>query len=216
MSFHSDTYNNATCANMSAGFDDLCPYYRIEAFRCSVAVRNIQSPCPSPSGGAGAGVWASLRTPSGAATLMTEMRSWAERHSEYGIFTFNYFYILADGAQEFTLLTLRNMGIAVAVIALISFLLIPSAVGTAVVVVAVISMEVGVVGFLGLWGVNLDTVSSISLLLSVGFSVDLTAHIVHAFVAADDPLPTKRAIKALENFGSPILQGTPSFLLHFP
>ena len=40
------------------------------------------------------------------------------------------------------------------------------------VVLSILSISFGTVGYLHLWGVNLDAVSLISMLMSIGFSVD--------------------------------------------
>lgn len=49
------------------------------------------------------------------------------------------------------------------------------------VVLSIISISVGTVGYLHLWDVNLDAVSLISMLMSIGFSVDYSAHICYHF-----------------------------------
>ncbi|KHN84295.1 Patched domain-containing protein 3 [Toxocara canis] len=49
------------------------------------------------------------------------------------------------------------------------------------VVLSIISICVGTVGYLHLWDVRLDAVSLISMLMSIGFSVDYSAHICYHF-----------------------------------
>lgn len=41
----------------------------------------------------------------------------------------------------------------------------------------------GIIGYLHLWGVHLDAVSLISILMSVGFSVDYSAHVCYHYFA---------------------------------
>lgn len=55
------------------------------------------------------------------------------------------------------------------------------------------------------WGVNLDAISMISIIMSIGFAVDLSAHIVYAFVTAHGD-SKERVIGALEHLGWPIFQ----------
>ena len=59
------------------------------------------------------------------------------------------------------------------------------------------------------WGVNLDAVSMISLIMSIGFAVDLCAHIVYAFISAEGSNERERVIGALEHLGWPIFQVYP-------
>ena len=56
-----------------------------------------------------------------------------------------------------------------------------------------------------LWGVNLDAVSMISIIMSIGFAVDLSAHIIYAFVTSHGDTK-QRVIGALETLGWPIFQ----------
>uniref|UniRef100_A0AC34QF86 Patched domain-containing protein 3 n=1 Tax=Panagrolaimus sp. JU765 TaxID=591449 RepID=A0AC34QF86_9BILA len=49
------------------------------------------------------------------------------------------------------------------------------------VVLSILSISCGTVGYLHLWNVNLDAVSLISMLMSIGFSVDYSAHICYHY-----------------------------------
>ncbi|KAK6040605.1 hypothetical protein COOONC_21890 [Cooperia oncophora] len=51
------------------------------------------------------------------------------------------------------------------------------------VVVSIVSICLGIVAYLHLWGVCLDAVSLISILMSVGFSVDYSAHVCYHYFA---------------------------------
>lgn len=55
------------------------------------------------------------------------------------------------------------------------------------------------------WGVHLDAVSMISIIMSIGFSVDLSSHITYAFVAAKGD-SNMRVTEALKSLGWPIFQ----------
>ena len=70
---------------------------------------------------------------------------------------------------------------------------------------AIISINIGVFGYMTLWGVNLDAVSMISIIMSIGFAVDLSAHIIYAFVTSHGDT-RERVIGALEVLGWPIFQ----------
>ncbi|VDM54573.1 unnamed protein product [Angiostrongylus costaricensis] len=51
------------------------------------------------------------------------------------------------------------------------------------VVISITSICLGIVAYLHLWGVRLDAVSLISILMSVGFSVDYSAHVCYHYFA---------------------------------
>uniref|UniRef100_A0AC35U7U8 G_PROTEIN_RECEP_F1_2 domain-containing protein n=1 Tax=Rhabditophanes sp. KR3021 TaxID=114890 RepID=A0AC35U7U8_9BILA len=106
--------------------------------------------------------------------------------------------------------TLQNVGISLICMIIISFLLIPSVPSALIIVIMIISISVGVFGYMTFWGVNLDAVSMISLIMSIGFAVDLSAHIVYAFVASPGTDSKERVKAALAHLGWPIFQGASS------
>ena len=75
----------------------------------------------------------------------------------------------------------------------VAFLLVPSLNAVAMVALSICSICVGVIGYMTLWDVNLDSVSMINLVLCIGFSVDFSAHICYHFsISADEQSPAKQ------------------------
>ena len=81
--------------------------------------------------------------------------------------------------------TLLNLGIAVLSCLVVAFLLMPSLIAVTMVALAISSICVGVIGFMTFWGVSLDSISMINIVLCIGFSVDFSAHICYHFSASD-------------------------------
>uniref|UniRef100_A0A0K0DJT9 MMPL domain-containing protein n=1 Tax=Angiostrongylus cantonensis TaxID=6313 RepID=A0A0K0DJT9_ANGCA len=76
--------------------------------------------------------------------------------------------------------------ISVSAIVLMSFLVLLFVMNWEAVISVVISITsicLGIVAYLHLWGVRLDAVSLISILMSVGFSVDYSAHVCYHYFA---------------------------------
>jgi len=109
--------------------------------------------------------------------------------------------------------TLQDIFIAIICMIIISLLLIPSVIGAILITLAIVSINVGLVGFMTWWSVNLDAISMISVLMSVGFAVDLSAHITYAFTVEKGQTATERAISGLEHMGYPVVQGALATLL---
>lgn len=109
--------------------------------------------------------------------------------------------------------TIQTVSIATTVMLVISFILIPSPVCALWVTFAIGSVIVGVAGFMGLLGINLDSISMINLVISIGFSVDFSAHISYTFVSSAKPSVNDKAVEALSHLGYPILQGALSTIL---
>lgn len=96
---------------------------------------------------------------------------------------------------------------------LIALVLIPHPMCSLWVAVVIISVDTGVIGFMTLWGISLDTVSMITIIMSIGFAVDFAAHTAHAFVASGETSAAKRIPEALGSIGWPSLQGGLSTVL---
>uniref|UniRef100_A0A0R3RVQ0 SSD domain-containing protein n=1 Tax=Elaeophora elaphi TaxID=1147741 RepID=A0A0R3RVQ0_9BILA len=95
---------------------------------------------------------------------------------------------------------------------IVSFIMIPSWIAAFVIAFAIFSIDIGVIGFMTFWGVRLESVSIITVIMSIGFAVDLSAHIGYAYVKSDGDRHTK-AIKALETIGWPVFMGALSTVL---
>merc|ERR1712038_666599 len=75
------------------------------------------------------------------------------------------------------------------------------------------SIELGVVGFMTLWGVRLDSISMINLIMCIGFSVDFSAHISYHFMSHKNMAMEDRVSDSLYALGLPITQGAISTIL---
>lgn len=110
--------------------------------------------------------------------------------------------------------TIQTLGIAAASMLAVSLILIPNPLVAILVSLSVISVITGVIGFMTFWGVSLESVSLVNLVLCIGFSVDFTAHIAYAFASSDSTLPpTVRISSNLGFLGYPVLQGAVSTIL---
>lgn len=96
---------------------------------------------------------------------------------------------------------------------IISFIFIPNILCSIWITFSIISIEVGVVGYMSLWDVNLDSISMINLIMCIGFSIDFTAHICYVYMSSKCKLPKDRVREALYSLGLPIVQGSVSTIL---
>lgn len=109
--------------------------------------------------------------------------------------------------------TIQTILVAVIVMLAVSLILIPNLLCSVWVAFAICSVIVGVTGFMALWGVNLDSISMINLVMCIGFSVDFSAHITYSFVSSPKSDVNQKAMHALSHLGCPILQGAMSTVL---
>jgi len=96
---------------------------------------------------------------------------------------------------------------------LVSFILIPNPICSLWVAFSIVSIEVGVIGYMAWWNVSLDGIALINLIMCVGFSVDFSAHICYHYMSEDGKSPEDRISASLYALGIPILQGGTSTIL---
>jgi len=113
-------------------------------------------------------------------------------------FSFEFLYWEDVGVIDVELT--RNLLICGGVIIVIIGLMIPVPRIAAVVVVGVTFAVFDLVGYLGHWGVTINGVSTIYILISVGLAVDYSAHIAHIFTASTGT-SQERAVKSLTRIG---------------
>lgn len=109
--------------------------------------------------------------------------------------------------------SLQNMVVGAGVMMLVSFMFIPNILCSLWVAFSIISIETGVIGYMALWHVNLDSISMINLIMCIGFSVDFTAHICYAYMSSKAKRPEERVQECLYALGLPIFQGAISTIL---
>lgn len=105
-------------------------------------------------------------------------------------------------------LTVQNVLIGGGIMMIVSFIFIPNVFCAVWVAFSIISIELGVVGYMALWKVNLDSISMINIIMCIGFSVDFTAHICYSYMSSTAKTPNEKMKMALYSLGLPIFQGT--------
>ncbi|KIH44366.1 hypothetical protein ANCDUO_25609 [Ancylostoma duodenale] len=104
--------------------------------------------------------------------------------------------------DQFTIIvpnTVQNIIIALACMVLIAFLLIPQPMCAFWVALACGSIDFGVFFFQ-------DAISMITIIMSIGFSVDYSAHITYGYVVSKESLPRDKVRDALSALGWPLCQ----------
>lgn len=108
----------------------------------------------------------------------------------------------------------RNVLVAFAVVFVVCLLLIAQVATVLLVLSCVVFTLVDVIGFAYLWGVTINVVSTINLVLAIGLAVDYAAHIGHAFMTATGST-NKRTRDSLTQVGTAVFNGGFSTFLAF-
>lgn len=109
--------------------------------------------------------------------------------------------------------TQQNLAFAGISIFIITVLLIPEPRMVILTLFAVASMIIGLIGFMYLWGLVLSSLTMLAMIMSVGFSVDYSVHIIHAYMQAKGDTREIKIKKAIEMAGGPVFNGAFSTFL---
>ena len=145
--------------------------------------------------------------------MMLKAREIADEYPDLNVTVFHPGFIYYDQYIAVWPNIRQNMLMATAAMFVVSLLLIPHPVCSVWVTFSIVSICVGVIGYMSWWGVNLDTISMINLIMCIGFCVDFSAHITYAFVSAEGDNGNERMRNALHALGYPIAQGALSTIL---
>lgn len=74
------------------------------------------------------------------------------------------------------------------------------------VVFTVAMIEIDVIGIMYLWGINLNAVSTVNLVMAIGISVEFCVHIAHSFML-NHGTRVERARAALTKMGASVFKG---------
>ncbi|KAK6758404.1 hypothetical protein RB195_015926 [Necator americanus] len=148
------------------------------------------------------------------AKLQHTWREVAKRNKQYNVTIFQTYSFYVDQLDSIGGNTLSTVIVAAITMDLACFLMIPSASSIVSSSIAMLSINVGVFGLLSLWNVNLDPISMCTTLMSIGFSVDFTAHISYHFYRNPISWTTdERLADALRSIGWPMIQAGFSTIL---
>lgn len=126
---------------------------------------------------------------------------------------FHPYFVFFDQFELVRPISIQSMCYGAVIMMIISFIFIPNILCSLWVAFSVVSIEVGVAGYMSLWDVNLDPISMINLIMCIGFSVDFTAHICYAYMSSEARRPRDKVSESLFSLGMPIIQGASTTIL---
>ena len=146
------------------------------------------------------------------AYLMVKMRAVAEQ-SPLPVVAFHHNFELFEQYLATLPATVETLGYAVAVIVVVCIIFLPHPFIVALITLSIILIFVNILGFMYFWGITLSSVTMIHLIMSVGFSVDFSAHVCSAYLMSNFITRSERAYDAITHAASPILNGAMSSMM---
>ncbi|KAJ9597835.1 hypothetical protein L9F63_011330, partial [Diploptera punctata] len=124
------------------------------------------------------------------------------------VFPYSIFYVFYEQYLTTWPDTLFSIGVSLAAIFVVTFLLMGLDVFSSIVVVITITMiVVNIGGLMYWWHITLNAVSLVNLVMAVGIAVEFCSHLVHSFAVSVKETRVQRAEDALTHMGSSIFSG---------
>lgn len=154
----------------------------------------------------------SIKDSSNQGNFMLRMRDIASS-SAFPTFAYSPPFVFFEQYVAILANTLQTLGIAVGVMLVVTAIFMPHPLLVALVTTTMVMIIVGICGFMHFWGLTLSSVTMIHIIMSVGFSVDFSAHICHAYIIVNGKTRDERVKAAITRSGGPVLNAAVSSVL---
>ena len=145
---------------------------------------------------------------------LLSLREELEKKSSISVYAVSLAHIYIEQFVVILGDTIRNTAISSATILLITLPYLINPLVTFAVFSGFVSLIFELLGLMYLWGVALNSISMIIIVMAVGFAVDYSAHIAHAFVVSSKLSSIERMTEVMNTIGTSVLCGGKfSFLL---
>ncbi|BES94988.1 niemann-pick [Nesidiocoris tenuis] len=129
-------------------------------------------------------------------------------NSDVEVFPYSIFYVFYEQYLTMWMDTLKSVSISLLTIFLVTFVLMGLNLTAAFVTTLTISMIItDIGGLMYIWGVSLNAVSLVNLVMAIGISVEFCSHIVHSYGSSSKETRIAKAADAVVNMGSSVFSG---------
>lgn len=145
--------------------------------------------------------------------MMLRMREIADSANDLSVIAFSPPFIFYEQYVSILPQTLQTLGTSIIAVFAVTIIFMPHPFILFYILVTLVMIITGTIGFMHFWGLTLSSVTMIHLIMSVGFSVDMTAHVCHSFMISDGGSKNERVTSALEGSGGPLFNGAVSSII---
>lgn len=147
------------------------------------------------------------------AVPMTKLRDLCEK-SDLPVFAYAISFKYYEQFEQTMPNIVQSFVIAIEAMYLISLLFVPDLTSTIAILSSMLSIMVGLMGCMHAWGLTLSSVTMIQLVMSIGFCVDFSVHVTHAFITGvGTGSRGVRAYKACMRTGVPVFNSALSTII---
>lgn len=111
------------------------------------------------------------------------------KHTGTNVFPYSLFYVFFEQYGHIIGITQEILGLGLASVLLVTALLLGSWRTGAIVTTVVALTVVNIMGVMGAWGISLNAISLVNLVIALGIAVEFCAHIARAFMNGGPGIP---------------------------
>ncbi|VDN55569.1 unnamed protein product [Dracunculus medinensis] len=153
-----------------------------------------------------------LKQWSNRAILLQKLREVADNYSFFEVSIYDDDAKFLDLIGTLVVQTLQSSICTFVCMMFVCLLFIKRTSGAIIATFSIISTCLGIYGFLSIWDVNLDPIVMSAMIMSIGFSVDIPAHVTYHYYQRPLPSPKIRLYHCMCTIAFPILQAALSSL----
>jgi len=144
--------------------------------------------------------------------FMSRMREVAAE-SSLPVFVHSVLFVFFEQYNAILPQTLQTVGVAIVAVLIVTCIFMPHPLMIAFITITVIMITTGIFGFHYYIDRTLSSITSTLIIMSVGFSVDFSAHICHGYMISSGRDRNERTRNAILRSGAPIFHGAMSTLI---
>ncbi|KAJ3423874.1 patched domain-containing protein [Anaeramoeba flamelloides] len=122
-------------------------------------------------------------------------------------FVYNFIMFLVEQYVIIINQTLLNIGLSILIVGLITLCFLGHPKLFIIVLIVMVVINIDLMAFIHFADLTIDVITMVSLIMSVGFSIDYSAHICHAYVNRPAKNRELRATRAITEIGSSVVLG---------
>ncbi|MBN3291182.1 PTHD1 protein, partial [Polypterus senegalus] len=126
---------------------------------------------------------------------------------------FNPTFVFMDRYSSSIISPILTSGFSILIVLILTVFLVIHPLGNFWLILTVTSVELGVLGLMTLWNVDMDSISILCLIYTLNFAMDHCAPHLYTFVLATEHTRTQCIKMSLEEHGAAILQNASCFLI---
>lgn len=146
-------------------------------------------------------------------SLLLTWRNITSSYPEFDALVFDENNFYSDQMLELQSTILSSLGTAIILLSAICIMFIAESYIVFWVVCTLISMDIGTAGLLSLWGADLDPMTVVNILMSIGQCIDFATHVGIRIYRSEYSDPDERIRDAMGAIGWPVVQAGTSTLL---